>query len=102
MATVARVEMQTLVEVQPVAPGAMVVEVPAVQYPELCLELASHQISAALHLSMAVAVMELMDLEVAHREIMQVNLMQSRYQIEAAADQVWPASTVEPLVVPVL
>jgi hypothetical protein len=51
---------------------------------------------------MAVAVMELMDLEVAHREIMQVNLMQSRYQIEAAADQVWPVPTTEQLAAQVL
>jgi predicted metallopeptidase len=73
---VARVEVQTLVEVLQVNPE-MVAEVPAVQRPELCLESASHQISVALHLSMAAAVMEQMVLEVVHREIMQVKLMPS-------------------------
>jgi predicted metallopeptidase len=74
---VARVEIQTLAEVLQVNPE-MVAEVPAVQRTELCLESASHQISVALHLSMAVAVMEQMVLEVVHREIMRVKLMPSR------------------------
>jgi hypothetical protein len=74
---VARVEIQTLAEVLQVQPE-MVAEVPAVLRPELCLESASHQISVALHLSMAAAVMEQMVLEVVHREIMRVKLMPSR------------------------
>jgi predicted metallopeptidase len=72
---VARVEVQTLVEVLQVNPE-MVAEVPAVLRPELCLESASHQISVALHLSMAAAVMEQMVQEAARQETMQAKPMQ--------------------------
>jgi hypothetical protein len=73
---VARVEIQTLVEVLQVNPE-MVVEVPEVQPQEQCQALVSYQISAGAHLNTAAVVMEQMVLEVVHREIMQVKLMPS-------------------------
>jgi hypothetical protein len=73
---VVQVETEMLEEILPANP-VMVVEAPAVLRPELCLESASHQISVALHLSMAAAAMEQMVLEAARHETMRVKRMQS-------------------------